>query len=61
MKVRQDDKGLYIVNARGSGHYRPGEVPAYAHAYDMSDGVIGWSFQCVTPGLKNLKAMIYND
>lgn len=38
MKVRQDAKGLYIVNARGSGHYRPGEVPSYAHAYDMSAG-----------------------
>ena len=29
MKVRKDDKGLYIKNARGDGPYRPGGIIGY--------------------------------
>ncbi len=38
MKVRRDEKGLYIANARGDGPYRPGGIIGYDHAYDMSYG-----------------------
>ena len=36
MKVRQDDKGLYINS--GLWRYRPGEVPGYSHVYYMGEG-----------------------
>lgn len=36
MKIRQDEKGLYIKGPFDL--YRPGGVPGYDHVYDMSDG-----------------------
>lgn len=35
MKIRQDEKGLYIKGPYDL--YRPGNVPGYDHVYNMSD------------------------
>lgn len=42
MKIRKDDRGLYIQSRFWSdnpeGHYRPGAVPGYDYAVDMDHG-----------------------
>lgn len=40
MRIYRDEKGLYIrsrcFSLGDTDHYRPGEVPGYAHVFDMS-------------------------
>ncbi len=38
MKIRKDERGLYITGRDGVDHYRPGAISGYAHAYAMQDG-----------------------
>lgn len=38
MKIRKDDRGLYITGRDGKDHYRPGDINGYSHVHDMSDG-----------------------
>lgn len=38
MKIRKDEKGLYIKNYFGK--HRPGNFPGYSHAYDTLSGIL---------------------
>lgn len=43
MKIRKDERGLYIRGrfykaGEPDNPYRPGNVPGYDHVYDMSNG-----------------------
>lgn len=42
MKIRCDERGLYITSRGGKdypdGHYRPGRVVGYSHVFRMDDG-----------------------
>lgn len=51
------DEGFTIISER------TGNPTVFAlHNVEMNEGdIMAWEFKCVTPGLKNLKAVIFND
>ena len=53
------DVGFTIISAKTG---KPAVFVETETHYDANDDDVAvWEFNCVTPGLKNLKAMIYND
>lgn len=51
------DLGFTIISEKTG----KGAVFAVSHVLEDEGDVLAWEFVCVTPGLKHLKAVIYND
>lgn len=52
------DEGFAMVSAR------TGSLAVFVllnQDDDVNGDILCWNFQCVTPGLKNLRAVIFND
>jgi hypothetical protein len=52
------DEGFTIISKRTG---KPAVFALYNHEEDGEGDLVSWIFKCVTPGLKHLKAVIYND
>ena len=52
------DEGFTIISKKTG---KPAVFALYSSEDDSEGDVLSWTFTCVTPGLKNLKAVIYND
>lgn len=49
----------FTVISKNTG--KPAVFALYNHEEDREGELISWIFKCVTPGLTDLKAVIYND
>lgn len=52
------DEGFTIISERTG---KPAVFALYNHEEDGEGDLVSWIFKCVTPGLTQLKAVIFND